>query len=86
MIIKAIYIGNSEEAFILENFQNGLNIISSNDNNKGKTIVIQSILYCLGNIPAFPTSFKYENYFYILYVEQRDEIIKICKGRGVCGI
>lgn len=79
MIIKAIYIGNSEEAFILENFQNGLNIISSNDNNKGKTIVIQSILYCLGNIPAFPTSFKYENYFYILYVEQRDEIIKICR-------
>ena len=66
MKIKAIYIGNSEEAFAFENFQTGLNIISSDDNNKGKTIVIQSIVYCLGNIPVFPTAFDYENYFHIL--------------------
>lgn len=79
MIIKAIYIGNSEEAFVLEDFQSGLNIISSDDNNKGKTIVIQSIVYCLGNTPVFPTGFDYENYFHILHIEHKNELIKICR-------
>lgn len=79
MMIKAIYIGNSEEAFALEDFQSGLNIISSDDNNKGKTIVIQSIVYCLGNIPVFPTAFEYENYYHILHIEHNNELIKICR-------
>lgn len=39
MIIRAVYIGNSEEAYINKEFKEGLNIISSDDNNKGKTIV-----------------------------------------------
>ena len=79
MIIKGIFIGNSEEAYINEEFQEGLNVISSDDNNKGKTIVIQAIMFCLGNIPAFPTTFDYENYYYILYLQQDNEIIKICR-------
>lgn len=79
MIVRALFIGNADEAYVFEEFQNGLNIIFSDDNNKGKTIVIQSIMYCLGNIPAFPTSFKYENYFHILYVEHNEELIKICR-------
>ena len=70
MIIRAVYIGNSEEAYINKEFKEGLNIISSDDNNKGKTIVIQAIMYCLGNIPAFPSAFDYENYYFILYIEQ----------------
>lgn len=79
MIVRAIFIGNTEEAYAFENFQSGLNIIFSDDNNKGKTIVIQSIMYCLGNIPAFPTSFSYEDYFHILYVEHKNELIRICR-------
>lgn len=79
MIIKSIFIGNSEEAYINEEFQEGLNVISSDDNNKGKTIVIQAIMYCLGNTPAFPTAFDYENYYYILYIEEEGELIKICR-------
>ena len=78
MIIRAVYIGNSEEAYINKEFKEGLNIISSDDNNKGKTIVIQAIMYCLGNIPAFPSAFDYENYclnskksiFYVFYGRQ----------------
>lgn len=42
MIIKKMAVGNSEEAFIEENFINGVNVISSDDNNKGKTITIDS--------------------------------------------
>ena len=71
MIINKIAVGNAEEAYIEENFRDSLNIISSDDNNKGKTIMIQSLMYCLGNVPVFPSSFdiKYyqfhhnENYF-----------------------
>ncbi|RJE47196.1 MULTISPECIES: hypothetical protein [unclassified Dehalobacter] len=79
MIVRAIFIGNTDEAYAFENFNSGLNIIFSDDNNKGKTIVIQSIMYCLGNIPAFPTSFAYEKYFHILYVEHNEELVKICR-------
>ena len=56
MIINKIAIGNSQEAFIEDRFTSGLNIISSDDNNKGKTIVIQSIFYAIGNEPVFPSS------------------------------
>ena len=33
-------VGNAEEAYIEDKFANGINIIFSNENNKGKTIVI----------------------------------------------
>lgn len=66
MIINKIAIGNSQEAFIEDRFTNGLNIISSDDNNKGKTIVIQAIFFAIGNEPVFPSSFEYKEYYYIL--------------------
>lgn len=61
MIIKKVALGNSEEAFIEDSFSEGLNIIVSDDNNKGKTIIIQSILYTIGNRPIFPSSFDYKS-------------------------
>jgi len=45
MIIRSIAVGNSEEAFIENRLSSNLNIISSDDNNRGKTIVIQSLSY-----------------------------------------
>ncbi|CAK7002319.1 hypothetical protein [Tissierella sp.] len=79
MIIKSIYIGDMEEAFIYKGFKNGINIIFSDDNNKGKTILIQSIMYCLGNIPVFPKNFEYQKYYYVLHLEQKGNLIKICR-------
>lgn len=38
MKILRVAVGNSKEAFIESQFTEGLNIISSDDNNKGKTI------------------------------------------------
>lgn len=67
MIIKRIAVGNNKEAYVENSLTNGVNIISSDDNNKGKTIIIQSMMYCLGNVPVFPASFDYKMYFY--YVE-----------------
>ena len=74
MIIKKIAIGNEEEAFIESNFSKNLNIILSEDNNKGKTIVIQSILYAIGNKPIFPESFNYKDYYYYLEFENNSNI------------
>lgn len=65
MKILKIGVGNHNEAFIEKNFCDGVNIISSDDNNKGKTIVIQSMMYALGNEPSFPATFEYRNYIYI---------------------
>lgn len=36
MIIRKVAVGNSEEAFIEDTFSEGLNILLSDDNNKGK--------------------------------------------------
>lgn len=69
MKILCVAVGNREEAFIENSFSGGVNIIFSDENNKGKTIIIQSILYALGNKPIFPSSFEYKKYYYYLKFE-----------------
>ena len=78
MIIKKIAIGNGEEAYIEDSFSEGVNIILSDDNNKGKTIVTQSILYALGNKPIYPNSFKYKDYIYYLEFAHNERILLLC--------
>ena len=70
MIIKKMAVGNKDEAFVENDFNEGVNIISSDDNNKGKTIVIQSMMYALGNDPTFPTSFDYKSYYHYIEFEE----------------
>ena len=83
MIIKTIAVGNAEEGFIESSISEGCNIISSDDNNRGKTIVIQGALYALGNTPVFPGSFNYTDYYYIVEIMEGDQIYWICrKGSG----
>lgn len=80
MIIKQVAIGNEKEGFVESSFSKGFNIISSDDNNKGKTIIIQGILYALGNEPpAFPSSFDYKQYMYILQFEEYGQEYWICR-------
>lgn len=80
MKINKVLIGNAQDAFIEENFSENINIISSDDNNKGKTIVIQSIMYALGNDPIFPSSFKFKNYYHIVEIEMANlDIVSICR-------
>ena len=73
MIIQKVAVGNSEEAFIEDTFSEGLNILLSDDNNKGKTIIIQSMLYALGNKPIFPDSFNYKDFVYYLEFKHDSE-------------
>ena len=79
MIIKKVAVGNNMEAFVEESFESGLNIISSDDNNKGKTIIIQSMMYAIGNEPTFPTTFEYKKYYYYVEFEVNDKLFKICR-------
>ena len=79
MIIKKMAVGNSSEAFIEEGFKEGLNIISSDENNKGKTIAIQSMMYAIGNEPTFPTTFEYKNYYYYIEFEEKNNTYRVCR-------
>lgn len=81
MLINKVIIGNNDEAFIESNFTNGVNIISSDDNNKGKTIVIQSLMYALGNTPAFPASFNYKEYYHIVEFVINHATYLICRKK-----
>lgn len=79
IIIKKSYIGNKSEAFIEKHFSAGCNILYSNENDKGKTIVMQSIMYALGNAPIFPGTFPYKDYYHILEIEVDGKPISICR-------
>ncbi len=79
MIIKKTAVGNKNEAFIESTFNAGLNIISSDDNNKGKTIEIQSMMYALGNDPAFPTTFEYKDYYHYVEFEVDETTYQLCR-------
>jgi len=69
MILRKVAFGNSEEAFVEDRFTNGLNIVFSNDNNKGKTILIQSIMFSIGNLPIFPSGFGVAKYYFYTQFE-----------------
>ena len=67
--VKKLYIGNETECYIQGNFTDGLNIISSEDNHVGKTIVMQGIMFTLGADPKFPPSLKYKQYLFIVDID-----------------
>ncbi|MDE7434802.1 MAG: hypothetical protein K2N01_03115 [Lachnospiraceae bacterium] len=69
MIIKSIALGNLEEAYVEERLTDGVNIIFSDDNNKGKTLVMQGIMYAMGNQPIFPKGFNYRAHFFYCKIE-----------------
>jgi len=79
MIIKTIAVGNSQEAYIEKRINENLNVISSDDNNKGKTIIIQSLMYCLGSEPVFPSSFKFKKYYYIIEFEHDETLYTLSR-------
>lgn len=69
MIIKKIAIGSLTEAFIEDRFLDGVNVIFSDDNNKGKTILIQGLMYSIGYESIFPSSFNFKSYYFYSKIE-----------------
>ena len=64
MLIKEIALGNNNECYIESKITDGVNIIFSDDNNRGKTLLIQGMMFTLGNEPIFPNGFNYKNYYF----------------------
>lgn len=83
MIIRKIAIGNELESFIETRIKNGVNIIFSDDNNKGKTIVIQGMMYALGNEPAFPMGFLPNNYYFYVEMELNNQIYEFLRHKNL---
>lgn len=69
MIIKKSAFGNYKEAFIEKNYENKVNIIFSNDNNKGKTLLIQGLMFSIGNEPIFPSGFDSHHYYFYAMID-----------------
>jgi len=82
MIIKRVGFGNYTEAFIEDRLQDGVNIIFSDDNNKGKTLVVQGMMYALGNEPIFPSGFPSESYYFYSQVEINGDNIEFLRHRN----
>lgn len=79
MIIKCIALGNAEEAYVEERLTDGVNIIFSDDNNKGKTLVMQGMMYAMGNQPIFPKGFNYRSNYFYCKAEINDEEIEFLR-------
>lgn len=80
MIIKSFYTGNGKESYAYQDFHDRINIIHSNDNNKGKTIVTQGIMYALGNVPNFPVWFEnFKEYYFVVEILNNNHNYYICR-------
>ncbi|RPF59765.1 hypothetical protein [Vibrio crassostreae] len=67
MIFKSFAVGNREESFFEDRLSDRVNVIYSDDNNRGKTLVMQGLLYSIGNSSIFPDGFNEKEYtFYSL--------------------
>lgn len=81
MIINKFAFGNKFEAFIENRLDKKLNIIYSNENNRGKTLVLQGMMYCLGNDPIFPVGFESKKYHFYLNVTNNEKIFEIVRKK-----
>lgn len=79
MRIKCVALGDSKEAYIEERFTDGVNIIFSDDNNKGKTLVMQAMMYAMGNQPIFPKGFGYRTYFFYCKIEVNNDEVEFLR-------
>jgi hypothetical protein len=65
MKVRKIAFGNEGASFIEDRFEDGVNVIFSDENNRGKTLVMQGLMYSMGYESIFPNGFQYrDQYFY----------------------
>ncbi|MEG1565737.1 MAG: hypothetical protein RR342_03250 [Bacilli bacterium] len=81
MIINEVAIGNAKSAYIEKRFSPNVNVLYSNDNNKGKTILIQSISYALGASDVFPDGININDYHVYVSCSINNKIIEIVRKR-----
>jgi len=81
-----------DESFIEDRFQDSVNIIFSDDNNRGKTLVIQGLMYSIGDEPIFPAGFDYRRAIFYSKVDvdgtiwsflRKDKILTVKGDEGI---
>jgi hypothetical protein len=82
MKIKKVAFGNSIEAFIENRFGDNVNIIYSNDNNRGKTLLMQSLMYSIGYDSIFPSSFDSNLYFFFSEIEIENQTFHFLRKKN----
>jgi len=83
MIIKKVAFGNNIEAYIENRLENRVNIIFSDDNNKGKTLVMQGLMYSLGYESIFPSTFFYKEYYFYSKIEIDNKIFEFVRKKNL---
>jgi hypothetical protein len=73
MKIEKVAFGNPSESFIEDRISEGVNVIFSDDNNRGKTIVMQGLMYSLGYASIFPSGFLYKDQYFYSKIKINDE-------------
>ena len=84
--IKAVCIGNGEESYIEDRLTDGINVIYSLDNNRGKTVLMQGAMYALGAIPTFPERFPYKEYIYIVDLDIDGNEVSVLRSRNTFAV
>ncbi len=82
MKIKKVAFGNTDEAFIESRFKDNLNIIFSNNNNRGKTLLMQGLMYSLGYESIFPSTFNSNLYYFYSKVEIEDKTYEFLRKKN----
>ncbi|HIF9250094.1 hypothetical protein ACPV3P_07475 [Photobacterium damselae] len=79
MHVIKLAIGNGEEAFIEKSLTPGLNVIYSDDNNRGKTLITQGLMYSIGNPSIFPNGFNYKEYYFYSEIDISGQVYEFLR-------
>lgn len=84
--IEAFYVGNGVESFVEKDFHQRVNVIWSDDNNVGKTIVMQGIMYVLGVMPSFPKNFPHRNFIFVVDIDVDGRKLSILRNKNTYAV
>ncbi|MBA0035963.1 hypothetical protein HS962_06935 [Pantoea sp. BIGb0393] len=79
MKVRKVAFGDSHEAYVEDRFTDGVNVVFSNDNNKGKTILFQGLMFSLGYGSIFPSSFNQKNKYFYSCIENDEREIEFLR-------
>lgn len=82
MIIKQVAFGNLKEAYVENRLTDKVNVIYSGENDRGKTVLFQSMMYALGNEPLFPSSFNKDDFLYYCKIEVENLEYEILRDKN----
>lgn len=84
--VKSAYIGNGTESYIEKRFTDGINVIYSKDNNRGKTILMQGIMFALGASPTFPNGFQFREYLYVVDLNVDGHDVSVLRSKNTFAV